>query len=74
MEKTKTNTYHFVVPGTKLSYTIKLTYDHGFLRSLEAVNHVYNGRQIDVVDLPNDLKSAYLANFESKVKSAKITF
>lgn len=67
-----TNIYHFNVPNTKLTYTVRLSYEGDFLRSFEVSNLIEGNRNVLESELTPKVREAYLSHLTDKMNKASI--
>lgn len=64
--------YHFSVPGSKLTYTVTLTYEKDFLRKFEVSHLINDGRGVSESDLSPQLRERYLTHLTQKMNTASL--
>lgn len=67
-----TNIYHFNVPNTKLTYSVRLRYEGDFLRSFEVSNLIEGNRNVLESELTPQVREAYLSHLTDKMNKASI--
>lgn len=66
------STYHFVVPNTKVEYTVRLSYENNFIRGFHVDNLVRNGRPVTENDIPNNELDLYLKHLSNKINNVSL--
>jgi hypothetical protein len=66
------NKYHFSVPGTKITYSVTLTYEGDFLRKFEVSHLIENGRGVSETDLSPHHRDRYLNHLTQKMNTASL--
>jgi len=67
-----TNIYHFNVPNTKVTYTVRLGYEGDFLRSFEVSHLIEGNRGVTELELSPQVREAYLNHLADKMNKVSI--